>query len=475
MSDRRTSLVKALGPFQLFTIAFGAAIGVGWIVVLGEWLNQAGPLGIVLGFVAGGTVIALVALCYAEMASRFPVSGGEFVYTYEIYGPTAGFLIGWFLALAYVTVTAFEAIAVGWVVGTLIPGIEGPVIATVRGEPLRAGSLALGVIGTVLLAGINLRGVRSAARVQDVLTTAKVLVFLIFVGAAFAIGRPENLTPYFQRTPTGTILPGILAIFLATPNWLGGFGFVPQLMEEKRPGTSLATTGWIMALSVVLSTAFYCLVVLACSLIVPWHDLVGQNLPAATAFRLATGSTLLMNAVLLTGLFGLVTVWNATLMGASRLLFALGRVQLISPWFGRVHPRSGAPVTSVAFIATCALLGLLLGRKSVIPLLNVTATVQAVAFALVSIGVLVRRRAGPAPSGGFRAPGGIVTPALAALGSLVAFGLALYQPYAAAGRFPLEWMLIGGWGVLGAVIWARSKGARSGISPADRRKLMLGE
>src|SRR5437016_3289520 len=104
-----------------------------------------------------------------------------------------------------------------------------------------------------------------------------------------------------------------------------------------------------MALSVGLAALFYGLVAVGCSLLVPWHQLVDQPLPAATAFRLATGSTLLTDAVLLTGLFGLITVWNATLMGASRLLFALGRVRLISPWFGQVHPGSGAPIAAIGF------------------------------------------------------------------------------------------------------------------------------
>jgi amino acid transporter len=109
----------------------------------------------------------------------------------------------------------------------------------------------------------------------------------------------------------------------------------------------------------------------------------------------------------------------------------------------------------------------------VIPLLNVTATVQAVAFALVSIGVLIRRRS-EATTAGWRAPGGLVTPILATVGSVIAFALAIYQPYAATGKVPLEWMLIGGWALLGGILWARSSRTRRAVSPAERRRLMLG-
>src|SRR6185503_15793355 len=153
-------LTKTLTGLQLFMIAFGAAIGVGWIIGVGIWLGQAGPLGTVAGFVAGAAVIGLVCLCYGELAAAFPVAGGEIVYCYEIFGPKTGFLIGWFLALGYLTVATFEAISIGWVMGALIPGIEGPSLGTINGSPLRLGSVLLSVFGTVLLVWINYRGVR---------------------------------------------------------------------------------------------------------------------------------------------------------------------------------------------------------------------------------------------------------------------------------------------------------------------------
>ncbi|MFW6121568.1 MAG: amino acid permease, partial [Petrotogales bacterium] len=105
----------------------------GWILVLGEWLNMAGPLGSILAFAFGAVVMIFVGLCYAEMASMLPVCGGEVVYNYEVFGLKTSFTIGWALAFAWIVVTAFEVIAVGWILGTIFPSLKGETLYTVNG------------------------------------------------------------------------------------------------------------------------------------------------------------------------------------------------------------------------------------------------------------------------------------------------------------------------------------------------------
>src|SRR5262249_18526873 len=95
-------LKRELGSFQFFTLAFGPVVGVGWAVVLGDWLRQAGPLGAILGLASGGVVILLIGLCYAEVATMLPVSGGEVAFAYEAFGQRACFLTGWLLAFTYI-------------------------------------------------------------------------------------------------------------------------------------------------------------------------------------------------------------------------------------------------------------------------------------------------------------------------------------------------------------------------------------
>src|SRR5580704_8754785 len=85
-TESAVRLKRELRAVEYFALSFGAIVGVGWVVILGDWLNQAGPVGSILAFLVGGLVVLLVGLCYAEMIGRLPVSGGEIVYTYEIFG-----------------------------------------------------------------------------------------------------------------------------------------------------------------------------------------------------------------------------------------------------------------------------------------------------------------------------------------------------------------------------------------------------
>src|SRR5580765_7228283 len=117
-----------LNASQYFTFSFGAIVGVAWVVVLGSLLKEAGPLGTIVGFLLGGIASVFVGLCYAEITTMFPGAGGEVLYAYEIYGVRASFAAGWFLALAYVAIVVFEGLSIGWIAGTIVPGIEGPVL-----------------------------------------------------------------------------------------------------------------------------------------------------------------------------------------------------------------------------------------------------------------------------------------------------------------------------------------------------------
>ncbi|MDR3514015.1 MAG: hypothetical protein P4L73_20450, partial [Caulobacteraceae bacterium] len=74
------ALSRVVGKLGLFTLSFGGMVGSAWIVILGQWLDQAGPLGAILGLTAAAAVMIVISLAYAELASRMPAAGGEIVY-----------------------------------------------------------------------------------------------------------------------------------------------------------------------------------------------------------------------------------------------------------------------------------------------------------------------------------------------------------------------------------------------------------
>src|ERR1700733_4629934 len=88
-------LKKSIGAGQFFTLSFAAIVGGGWIVVLGDWLGQSGPLGAITAFLLASIVMMLVGLCYAELVTMISVSGGEIAYAYEMFGLKTSFITGW--------------------------------------------------------------------------------------------------------------------------------------------------------------------------------------------------------------------------------------------------------------------------------------------------------------------------------------------------------------------------------------------
>lgn len=340
---KRQTLRRELSLRNLFTLSFGTIIGVGWITVLGSWLSGAGA--------GGGLVMLLIGLCYAEVATMYPVSGGEVAYIFEMFGLEISFFAGWFLALNYIATTAFEAISVGWILSALFPGIEGPVIYSILGTDVHLVSLLIGLGIMAVITMINYRGAKSTARFQDVMTLALVLLAVVFFVAGIAWGDVSNMEPLFVEAPAGGgVLMGVLAVFATTPFWFAGFDTIPQAMGEKAEDASLRMLPKVMILSILFALLFYALVIIAATMALPRAELLALDLPAAGALEAAFGSPLMGKIVLIAGLCGLITTWNAIFFGASRVIFALGRAHMIPHQFSRVHKTFASPAAAVLFV-----------------------------------------------------------------------------------------------------------------------------
>ncbi len=467
-------LRREVGHRELFALAFGAIIGVGWITIVGIWLQQAGALGALLAFAGGGLIILCIGLCYAEAAAMLPVSGGEVAYAYEMYGLGAAFMTGWFIALAYISVASFEVISVGWVLGNLFDGFDGPVLYHALGEPVYAGRLAAGLILMVIIAGVNYRGVKLASRFQDLMAFALIAITLVFVAAGLWVGRLENLEPLFAGATGWQAAAGVLVVLATAPFWFSGFDVIPQAMGEKSAAAPLHLTGRVIAMAILAALVFYVLVILATAMVLPRAELLALDLPAAGAFEAAFASPFLARLVLLAGFLGLITSWNAVFFAASRVLYALGRAHILPAFLGRVHPTHGTPSGAILFVAVIGTLGGLLGRGAIVPIVNASGASLAVIFGVICLGVLRLRRREPDRPRPYRAPGGAWLPVLASLFAAAMAIVALHQAWAHAKMpVPLEWAVLLGWLALGAIFWRVAGRRRRATDQTARRALVL--
>ena len=469
-------LKEALHASQFFTLSFGLIIGIAWIVMLGEWLNAAGPAGAIIGFIGGGVVMMFIALCYAEVGTILPVDGGELAYACEIFGLRSAYAVGWLLALVYVGIAAFEAISAGWLFSVIFPDLRGPALYTIGMDSVRLGPLLVGTLGMVFITFLNYRGIEFAARFQDIFTYSKIALALVFLTCGVAFGKTSHLQPLFQQTRLGTVAwSGVFSVMVTAPFWYGGFNAIPQVMEEKSGQTNLRTVGRMMMLSLTIAIIFYCVVIASCSMAIPWRELVTHELPTVAAFRIGLGSPLLANLVLVAGLFGIVTAWNAVFIAGSRVLFALGRAQVIGSPFGAVHPAFRSPYISVLFVGSVGFVAVFLGRTAILPIANLGSSCFAFAYLITSMGMLRLRVQRPQANRPYRAPGGRFTAVTAVVGSLFMLVMSLYQPYAAAkGSVPLEWKLLFFWLALGIILWYGAEPIRNRSSEAECRRILMG-
>ena len=465
-------LKKHLGPFNFFAIAFGSIIGVGWMIVVGDWLQSAGPLGTSLAFLGSAGMIILIGLCYAELATMLPVAGGEIAYTYLTSGPFLAYGVGWVLVLGYVGICAFEAVSLGRILSFLFPVLN-TLTVDVFALSVPVGHVGVGLGGTILIGVVNWRGVQLASQLQTILTCVLFLLTAIFIGAALWKGQSSHLTPLFAAENGQSSLSGVFWIFVTAPLWYMGFDIIPQMVEEAAPTFSLKRLSVIIPLSIGAAALFYVCVVMATASVWPWREVAGQELPAAYALRQAFQNTWLSHCLLSAGVVGLLTTWNGFCLGASRLLYALGRTRLLPAFFADVHPRYATPHKALLFVSALSVGSVFLGRDGLIPLVSVSSFGIAVAFLGVTLSLPALRQRFPDLPRPYRVPFGNVVSRIAAGGACMTL-LAFVLPMSpAAFGWPIEWGLLLFWTLLGGVLWVASRSYRTSLSETERRGVLL--
>jgi amino acid transporter len=168
--------VRVVRRREVLALAFGAMIGWSWVALTGNWIDRAGSIGAMLAFTIGGVAVVLVGLTYAELASAMPKAGGEHVYSMRALGRTASFICTWAILLGYVSVVAFEAVALPTVVDYLVPGFSRGYLWTIAGWDVELSWVLVGVIAAMAMTAINIIGIRTAAKLQFLVTALVIAV-----------------------------------------------------------------------------------------------------------------------------------------------------------------------------------------------------------------------------------------------------------------------------------------------------------
>ncbi len=451
---------RVLGQWDVLAIAFGAMIGFGWIVLTGGFLQEAGTGGAALAFVLGGIVIGFVALTYAELVAAMPQTGGEHGYVLRAIGSRAAFVCSWFLVLGYVSVVAFEAVALPQTVLFLFPDMLAVKLWTIAGYDVYLSWVAVGVGAAAVMTYLNYRGVRAAAVFQTI-----AVLFLMAVGAALVLGSftggsVSQMDPWFSGGAAG-----IIGVLVATPFLFVGFDVIPQSAEEIN--LPYRKIGVMLLVSLLAAISWYVIIMLTVGSSLPADALAESPLAVADGMSDLWQSPAMGKILVLGGIAGILTSWNGFLIGASRLVYAMAESGMLPAWLGELHPRYKTPKNALLLIGGLSMLAPVFGRQMLVWLVDAGSVSLIISFTMVAISFVVLRRKEPEMERPFRTPGGKATGVVAAV---LATGLGvLFLPgMPAALVWPYEWAIFGGWAVVGAYLITRIPHVGSGPGAHDR-------
>lgn len=411
-------LLKILG------IGFGIAVGIGGTIGVGILRNPGGvaeQLGsfwlIMLAWTLGGVYCLLGANYLAELATMVPKAGGFYVYAERAFGRYGGFVVGWS----------------DWINNTFglsfISVVFGEYAAKVFAPNLYGGRIIFSVSVIIVVAILNLIGLRAGSETQKITSFLKAVALIGFVVACFVFGGQNNQANTAQTAVgaatsfSSSLVAFILAFQLVLATYDGWYSPIYFSEEDTNPRQNLPRSmfGGIAAI-----IAIYLLVNLALLYVLPMSQLAASKFAGGDAMSLIFGARS-GQIVTILALLSLVGIINAIMMMAPRILFALGRDGLFSKKAAAVN-KGGTPVFALVTTAFCAIVLSSVGTFEL--LLAIGQFFIVVITILLILSLFILRRREPNTPRPFRVWGYPFAPFLMLIFAvLLFFGYIISNPY----------------------------------------------
>lgn len=379
MNDRHT-LEKTLKPHWVWAIALGSAIGWGAFVQPIDWMKTAGPLGVIIGFTIGALLMMIIAISYGFLIRSFPVSGGEFAYSYISLGRTHAFISGWFLTLGYLGIVSLNASAFALMFKYVFPSvIEYFHLYSIAGWDVYGMEIIIASSLLILFGYLNVKGTGLSGQIQFVFAmvmVGAVVILTVVVGLQPDAGI-ENVQPYFPTNKTA--LAAIISIVAIAPWAFVGFDAVPQAAEEFDFQARKAFMLIILAL--FFAAVIYGLMIMATSMAAPWEEIASEGHLWGTGYVIEEligpiGVLILVIALSM----GIFTGLNGFILASSRLLFAMARAQVIPKSLGELHPKYKTPYKAIIFTVILSATAPWFGREALVWIVDMSSIGVSIAY-----------------------------------------------------------------------------------------------
>jgi basic amino acid/polyamine antiporter, APA family len=320
--NRRIRFKRTLGLFDATAISVGAIIGAGIFVVTGIAAGLAGSA-LIVSMLIAAAISLFTALSFAELTAWQPKEGSIYEYAYQLISPFAGFLVGWVWMLSNVFTGAAVSLGFAHYLAALFPLV-----------PVRWAAALL----CIAFAAINVFGIRQSARFNNVIVVAKLLILAFFV--IFGLTR-VSLAHFVPFAPFKVgVLYGACFIFFA----YGGFARVAIIADEiKNPKRTVPRA---IMLSLAISTIVYIGVGVVAVGLIGAPGLASSNSPLTKAME-ATHNNAASAVISAGALLATASVLLTSILGVSRMAYAMARRKDIPEALSKLHSKHGTPYYAI--------------------------------------------------------------------------------------------------------------------------------
>lgn len=369
-----------IGKKEIFTIALGSVIGWGAFMLPGNvFLPDYGVSNTLVGFIIAIMMLVFIEKSYTKVMQKVPKAGGEYSFATELLGRKSGFITGWGLLLAYVSIIPLNATAVPMVLDAVFPAYsKGNLLYTVSDYPVYLNDIlvSLAIIG--LFAFLNLKGIKGALQAQNLLVFALLgSLLLILVMAFFNISstQVDNLSSNMSELNTSSII----RIIAFAPWAFIGFDAVAQLSGDHK--VSSKTVSRMTMLAIIFGAIIYNLLNIITALGVNHQQLSDSSWATGVSVKALVGNGVFY--FLAIAMFGaVVSGLNGFFISSTRLItsmsadYSIGGVSEIKNEGGTVH----IPKWIIYFIAICAMVVPFFGRTALLWFVDLSSVGASIAY-----------------------------------------------------------------------------------------------
>jgi amino acid transporter len=389
-------LERGIRRWDLVLLTINSIIGAGIFGLPSKIFQLTGPYSI-LSFVACALVVLVFIFCFAEVSSRFHETGGPYTYTLAAFGPFPAFIMGWLLVMSrvfiYATLINLQVTYLGFFSEVLQAPIPRAIIITAI---------------TAFLTWVNHIGVRNMARLNNILTVAKLLPLAVFIIAGLFFMEGSRFEP--AGTPAWKdFSQSILLLVFA----FGGFESV--LVNTGEIDNPRKTLPFALLTGTAVVAVFYILIQVVSIGTLP--GLAGSEKPlaeAAQGFMGNAGATM----IALGAFVSILATLNVLLLSGSRLPYALSIDGHLPASFSRVHAAYKTPTVSLLAVSLAALLVSL--AWTFLSALTISVIIRITVYMVVCVSLLTLRRKRRVQTDYYRVKAG---PLLALVGILLSLWL----------------------------------------------------